>query len=78
VQVDLIKPKLKPPGTKHLKWNVMNCFQTLLSNTIYAATPRGAAAAEMAGAGGELAARVGAMSLAAAAGGAAAATGGTG
>jgi hypothetical protein len=39
VQVDSIKPMLKAPGTKRLNWNMMKCFQTLLSNSTCAATP---------------------------------------
>jgi len=30
VQVDPLKPKLKPPGSKRLKLSVMYCFQLLL------------------------------------------------
>jgi hypothetical protein len=34
VQVDPIKPKLKPPGTKHLKLNCDILFSTSDSNSI--------------------------------------------
>jgi hypothetical protein len=33
VQVDPIKPKLKPPGTKRLQQSATHCFQLLLSNS---------------------------------------------
>ena len=40
LQVDPMKPLLKPPGTKHLKSHAMICFQLSLSNSACAATPR--------------------------------------
>jgi len=38
VQVDLMKPMLKAPRTKCLKYDMMNRLQTLLSNSTCAAT----------------------------------------
>ena len=40
VQVDPIKPMLKPPGTKRLKYNMLDRLQTLLSSSTCAATSR--------------------------------------
>jgi len=39
VQVDPVKPKLKPPGIKRLKLSMIYCFQVLLSKLTCAATP---------------------------------------
>ena len=38
MQVDPIKPKLKPPGTKRLKVIMIYCFRLLLSSSACATT----------------------------------------
>jgi len=42
VQIDPMKPNLKPPEIRRLKLKCDICFQLLLSNSTCTATPRGA------------------------------------